>query len=302
MMSRVAFCFVVLGVLGCQSTQTTTVDNDGPQQAFALIDGQQAPVVRCGTLDLPDAVKDEVEAMILAHRAKKGAQLAGTPINVPVHFHVINNGQGIGEGNISEQMINDQIAVLNAAFGSMSVQFTLVGTDRTTNAAWYACSRSNEIQFKTALRQGTADDLNIYSCNPGGGLLGWATFPSSYASAPANDGIVILHSSMPGGSAAPYNLGDTGTHEVGHWLGLYHTFQGGCARSATQGGDYVADTEAEKSAAYGCPTGRDSCNRLPGADPITNFMDYTDDVCMDRFSAGQDARADTLWATYRANK
>ncbi|HEX8736443.1 MAG TPA: zinc metalloprotease [Pyrinomonadaceae bacterium] len=226
------------------------------------------------------------------------ANVTGGVINV--YFHVIRKGTGVSNGDITSTMINNQINVLNAAYGQWGWQFNLVATDRTTNSTWFnGCYNSGtESKMKSALRQGTADDLNIYSCNPSQGILGYATFPSSYASSPLKDGVVILHSSVPGGSAAPYNEGDTATHEVGHWMGLYHTFQGGCTAS----GDSVSDTPAESSPAYGCPSGRDSCASFAGVDPIENFMDYSDDYCMFKFTPGQDARMDSMFTTYRYNK
>lgn len=227
----------------------------------------------------------------------------GTPAvtggTIDVYWHVINNGTGIANGNIPDSQINNQISVLNAAYADWGWSFRLASTDRTTNASWYVAEpgTSAERSMKQSLRKGGADDLNVYSNNPGSDLLGWATFPASYASNPSNDGVVLLFSSVPGGSAAPYNLGDTGTHEVGHWMGLYHTFQGGCSKT----GDYVADTAPERSAAFGCPEGRDTC-RSGGVDPINNFMDYSDDECMFEFTAGQDARMDAQFSTYRFGK
>lgn len=147
--------------------------------------------------------------------------------------------------------------------------------------------------MKTALRQGTMADLNIYTANLGGGLLGWATFPKS--SYDAMDGVVLLDQSLPGGTAAPYNLGDTATHEAVTGSGC--TTPSRAAVTATVTTSPTLRRSGRR--AYGCPTGRDSCRSKAGNDPITNFMDYTDDACMDRFSAGQTSRMQTQWAAYR---
>jgi hypothetical protein len=256
---------------------------------------------RCATRDLSDAEIARADQDIAARQAEvqAGEAIAATGGVINVYFHVINKGTGIANGDVTSQMISDQIAVLNAANAAWGWSFNLVSVDRTTNATWYTgCYGSSESAMKNALRQGTADDLNIYTCSPSDGLLGWATFPSSYASNPKNDGVVVLYSSLPGGSAVPYNLGDTATHEVGHWMGLYHTFQGGCTRN----NDTVSDTPQEKSAAFGCPHGRDTCRRDSGLDPIYNFMDYTDDSCMNTFTSGQDGRMDAQFTTYRFGK
>ncbi len=231
-----------------------------------------------------------------------GPSYASGSIAIPVHFHVVSSSAGVGD--VAESWLDAQIVVLNEAYGGQqggavdtAYRFYKAGTDRTTNDAWYAAGPGSlaEAQMKAALRIGGAGDLNFYT-NEGGGYLGWATFPSSYSSDPSGDGIVCAWQSLPGSGFSPYDLGDTGTHEIGHWLGLYHTFQGGCSRD----GDYLIDTPAERTPAFGCPFGRDSCRGAAGVDPIENFMDYTDDACMDRFTLGQWGRMDMFWSVYRA--
>lgn len=259
---------------------------------------------RCATEKLTDDRMAEIEREIDAwkeyRKQSTGYNLEATGGVINVYFHVIRRGSGISNGDVPDTMIADQLAVLNGAFANTGWSFNLVGTTRTTNSTWFnGCGTSStESTMKRRLRRGSADDLNIYTCNPSGGLLGWATFPSSYTSRPQDDGVVLLYQTLPGGVAVPYAEGDTATHEVGHWMGLYHTFQGGCNGN----GDFVSDTPAEKSAAFGCPIGRDSCRNKPGLDPVENFMDYTDDACMDHFTVGQDSRMDTQFTTYRFGK
>jgi hypothetical protein len=268
----------------------------------SFVTAQEQLSIRCMTVEPNEAQRDRIEEAVRQHLEMREA--LGLGVNrggvIDVYFHVINKGSGIANGDIPDAQITAQIAVLNDAYLPNAFSFNLVSVDRTTNASWYTMGlgSAEEAEAKEALRQGTAADLNIYSANPGGGLLGWATFPASYDSNPENDGVVVLFSSLPGGSAVPFDEGDTATHEVGHWMGLYHTFQGRCSERR---GDLVSDTPAERSPAFGCPVGRDSCSspRNPGLDPITNFMDYTDDACMVEFTPGQDTRMQAQWTMFR---
>jgi len=157
--------------------------------------------------------------------------------------------------------------------------------------------------MKAALYEGDATTLNVYTANIGGGLLGWAYFPKGYNNGrDFIDGVVILDESMPGGvnpgdprKPWKYGEGDTLTHEVGHWLMLEHTFAHGCGAS----GDYVTDTPKEAGPQFDCPVGADTC-RAPGLDPIRNFMDYTQDSCMNEFTPGQVERMNDAWIDFRA--
>jgi hypothetical protein len=300
-------CAIAVALVFSSFTNPTTAQSDRAEERA----NDNASFKYCGTKH-----PDEETARLIEdanERFKASRQASGAPtertgiVNVNVYFHVITNTSG--QGNVSDTAIANQLVILNNAYGGLTggantiYRFTLASTDRTANDTWYTATDSTtaERQMKTALHKGGAADLNFYTNNMGGGLLGWATFPSSYASDPVMDGVVCLYSSLPGGTTSPYNEGDTATHEIGHWVGLYHTFQGGCARSTTSGGDFVADTPAERSPASGCPTGRDTCTgkQFPGLDPIDNFMDYSIDSCMFKFTAGQAARADSLTLQYR---
>jgi len=264
--------------------------------------------------DLNRALRSKLSARLRVMAQRNGASLSSTAralsagsVTIKVYFHVIRRNTSVAGGNVPDSQITNQVNVLNAAFAGVApggtgadtpFRFQLASVDRTTNAKWFRLGRDSaaERQLKNRLRKGGADALNIYTANLTDSLLGWATFPQDYQSNSVADGVVLLHSSLPGGSAAPYNLGDTGAHEVGHWLGLFHTFQGGCAAP----GDSVDDTPFEELPNFRCPADTTDTCTAPGSDPIHNFMDYTDDACMYQFTTGQASRMSDHWTAYRA--
>jgi len=252
---------------------------------------------RCSTEEIDPFLSTYLEAgyrsWLEANGQWQGNWRADATVDVPVAFHVIHAGAA---GKLTQQDINAQMDVLVAAYASCGFTFSLSSVDYTDNPDWFnmVSGSIDEYNAKQALNIDPYTHLNLYTANLGGGLLGWATFPWSLDANPEMDGVVILFSSLPGGTAAPYNLGDTATHEIGHWLGVYHTFQNGCRF----GGDQIGDTPAERSPASGCPANRNTC-AAPGSDPITNFMDYSDDVCMNEFSNDQCGRMQNMTDQFR---
>ncbi len=227
-------------------------------------------------------------------------------INLPVYAHIIH-GKHKGERSVTRKQVRRLVAILNGGMAGtqspdrapLRYRFVLMGTDVTKNDNWYHAFLfgKRDVAAKRALHRGGPRTLNLY-INQGGPkqnpILGWARFPWQYAATPKLDGVTVNKVSLPGGSARGYNLGDTVIHEVGHWLGLYHTFQGGCGSQ----NDLVTDTPAESQPSFRCAYGRDTCPD-DGVDPIFNFMDYSYDYCMKRFTEGQVARVDAAMAEWR---
>lgn len=260
----------------------------------------------CGARNMSDAEREQVEAKVSKDSAQRGHGHGGV---INVHVHVITDSAGNGDVT---SLIPAQIDVLNDAYASAGFTFNLKSVETIANDAWFnaAAESPDELAMKHALRRGGSRALNIYTGVNDGSLLGWATFPSDYDNDPKYDGVVALFASFPGGGAVAtgvteepdgvlnYAGGDTMTHEVGHWLGLFHTFQGGCNKK----GDRIDDTPSELEPQFYCVQ-RDSCTgpKHLGVDPIHNFMDYVDDDCMDHFTTDQDERMRDMFQKFRAN-
>jgi Pregnancy-associated plasma protein-A/Secretion system C-terminal sorting domain/Fibronectin type III domain len=244
-------------------------------------------------------------------------------VTIPVVVHVVYRN---ATENISDALIQSQINVLNADFRKLNadatkipsvfsglaadveINFCLAQRDvsgnATTGIVRYARTRSTDWGTNDAVKipnlttpssGGVAPwdatkYLNIWVCSIGGGILGYAQFPGGSV---ATDGVVLNYPSVGVSSAgAPYNLGRTATHEVGHWLNLRHIWG-----DADCGDDFVGDTPKQKTANYGCIVfPHVTCTNGPNGDMFMNYMDYTDDACMFMFSAGQKARMQAVLA------
>jgi hypothetical protein len=245
-------------------------------------------------------IQQQTAGFVAARQANRSSVL--DVVTIPIVFHVLYNN---ASENITDARLMEQLQILNDDFRR---------TNADANGTW-AQAADAEVEFCLAVRdpqgepttginrvstsvsswgtndamkftaQGGADAwptgnyLNFWVCNMGGGILGYAQFPGGPAS---TDGVVCGYTTvgLSGSAAAPYNLGRTATHEVGHWLNLYHIWgDGGCGVD-----DAVADTPESDAANYSCASSHTSCATV---DMIENYMDYTDDACMNLFTQGQ---------------
>ncbi|WP_326825354.1 zinc metalloprotease [Streptosporangium sp. NBC_01756] len=263
-------------------------------------------------------VRSEIENRTSRVLAFGAAVLRTGCTRIPVVVHVLHR---TAAEDISDAQIRSQIEVLNADFratnpdrsstppvfapliGDARVTFELADVDphgdptngitRTSTSNSSFTSDTDNVKFAST---GGADAwpadryLNIWTCGnlrdtAGRALLGYAQFPGGPA---ATDGVVILHSAFgaTGTATAPFNLGRTATHEIGHWLNLRHIW--GDDGTGCTGSDFVADTPNAGGPNFGTPTfPHVSCENGPGGDLFVNYMDYVDDVAMFMFTRGQ---------------
>jgi hypothetical protein len=262
------------------------------------VTGQRRSMLRCGFENPSTAERMDIAAKLRQFRDSNRSLVQGVTVAdriIPVHFHVITTNTGAG--NVSDAQLTKQLAVLNAAYAGSGFQFSKQGFSRTKNTTWYnSCDKTTvERTIRRALAVDPAHTFNVYLCGLGAGLLGRATLPSYFVENNYMHGVVIHNGTVPDGAFSGYNGGDTLVHETGHYLGLYHTFQGGCSEP----GDEVADTPAEESPDYFCEAGRDTCKLSAGLDPNKNYMDYGNDACMTSFSTDQRIRAQDQVSLYK---
>lgn len=289
--------FLFVGMLSAQQRDCSTMDNLEYRK-------QQDPQLEARMQQIEEFTRQRIQEM--------GPQesISGNIITIPVVVHVIYR---TAQENISAAQIQSQIDVLNEDFRRTNadadnrwsqavdteIQFCLASVDpngnpttgitrkSSTTTAWGTNDAMKRASSGGVDAWNTGEYLNMWVCNIGGGILGYAQFPGGSA---ATDGVVMgpqyFGSSQKGTGfylSAPFDLGRTTTHEVGHFLNLRHIWgDGGCSVD-----DFVSDTPTSDAPNYGCTPTHVSCS---STDMVQNYMDYSDDGCMNLYTAGQKAR------------
>ncbi|TFK26750.1 hypothetical protein FA15DRAFT_667030 [Coprinopsis marcescibilis] len=272
-----------------------------------LAGGSVQPISRsndCGTrvFTPKEAAQQEEQFRTLAQSKGVTSQvrlLRSQPFVVPLYYHVVYESETFAGGYLTDTQIHAAVSLLNEGFSTSGMEFRLDGIQRHHNPTWFRLSEPNsdgwphEWQMKTQTKIGGMDTLNVWT-NGMNLAAGYARYPWDNLNG-AVDGVVMKYDVIPG-NGNQIRSGKSLTHEVGHWAGLYHTFDGGC----TGNGDFVADTAAQGTATdfNGCHP-RDTCPGQPGEDPVENFMDYSSDQCRNHFTWGQIDRMWTTFSTYR---
>ncbi|CAH0335393.1 hypothetical protein FVB9288_01034 [Flavobacterium sp. CECT 9288] len=296
------------------SCQNDTTETNAPEASATLRRGCASQEVLAAQMKADPSLAlrmNKIEEF--TKNAMTNGRLVNGKIEIPV---VVNVVYRTAAENISLAQIQSQIDVLNRDFNALNSDFNQVPTAFAGVKANVGISfvLQNVVRKATTATSFTTNDamkrastgiapttpttvLNMWSCNLSGGVLGYAQFPGG---ASATDGVVMDNNAFgsTGTVTAPFNLGRTATHEVGHWLNLRHIWG-----DATCGSDLVSDTPTHNEPNYGVPAAghRSTCTGTP-LEMYMNYMDYTDDRGMFMFSNGQKARMAALFVSGGARR
>jgi hypothetical protein len=232
----------------------------------------------CGTPEQTEEKLEKQKAVLSLFRStedgsRRVESLCERCINIDTYFHILTDDHKT-KGNYDDEKILDQMKILNDGFKQTPFTFNLINITRTHDTSLFDLGQgfnNDYVSMQSALgeklRKGDRMTLNIYSIQLLPRTLGLATYPSGFDG--RKDAAYVDHCTLPDGSCPLYNSGKILVHEVGHWLGLLHVFQGGCDEIH---GDYVSDTPPQSSAIWGCQSETNSCPANEGNDPLDNFM------------------------------